>query len=53
MSADISLERGAGAPISRYSQLLSPLPAGIPNNTDKDIDLSRSTISDSGGNIYD
>ena len=52
MSADISLERGAGAPIGRYSQLLSPLPAGIPNNTDEDIDLSGSTISNSGGNIY-
>ena len=53
MSADISLERGAGAPIGRYSQLLSPSPAGVPDDADEDVDSSGSTTSDGGGDIYD
>ena len=55
MSADISLERGAGAPIGRYSQLPSLSPTGsIPDeDADKDIDSSGSTTSDGGGDIYD
>ena len=53
-SADISLERGAGAPIGRYSQLLSLTPTGgVPaEDADEDIDSSGSTTSDGGGNIY-
>ena len=51
-SADISLKRGAGAPIGRYSQLLSL--CGIPDeDADEDVDLSESTTSDGGGDMYD
>ena len=50
--ADISVDLGAGAPTGRYSQALSPLPAGVPIGGGVGDDSVISPVSDGGGEMY-
>ena len=58
ISADVSVERGAAAPIGRYSHLSYPIPSPPPSpgapvdDVLEDEDASLLTTSDGGGDAY-